>query len=158
MATTDERSVHVETATQERTSRTFEPSAMPAGDATAVSLGVAQRVIGTLTELSIVAAKEHARLAAELQIAALEVLRESQSVAMRWPPAWPDGLTDPFRLYHRGLTETLDSAQRALTFMGASARLVVQAADRLQTAAADAGRHVREELAGSPATRQTPRG
>jgi len=42
----------VETATQERTSRTFEPSTMPDGDATTLAIGVTQRAIGALAELS----------------------------------------------------------------------------------------------------------
>jgi hypothetical protein len=147
----------VETATQERTSRTFEPSTMPDGDATILAIGVTQRVIGALTELSIVAAKENARLAAELQIAALDALHDSQSATLRWQPAWPDALADPLRLYQRGLTETLDSTQRALAFVGARARLVVQAADRLQGAAMDAGRRVRETLTSSAGGRENTR-
>jgi hypothetical protein len=65
----------VETPTQERSARTFEQAAMSGGEAAAVSLGVTQRLIGSLTELSIVAAKENGRLAAELQTAALDAAR-----------------------------------------------------------------------------------
>jgi hypothetical protein len=118
----------VETATQERTSRAFEQAAMSNGDAATFSIGVTQRVIGPLTELAIAATKESARLAAELQIVALEAL------------------TVPWQLYHRGCLETLESTRRALTLMGASARLVTQASDRLQTAAMDTGRRIREAL------------
>ena len=143
----------METATQERTSRLFEHS-MPDLEATAYSLGVAQRVIGSLTELSIVAAKENARLAAELQVTALEALHDSQSAALRWHPAWSDALTDPLRLYQRGFAEALESSQRALTLMGASARLVVQAADRLQTAATETGRRIRETMNGGTESRR----
>jgi hypothetical protein len=146
----------VETATQERTSRLFEQS-MPDGEAAAASLGVAQRLIGSLTELSIIAAKENARLAAELQITALEAVHDSHAAALRWQPAWTDALTDPVRLYQRGLAETLDSTQRALTLMGTSARLVVQAADRLQTAATETGRRIRETLDSSPGMGETRR-
>jgi len=135
----------VETATQERSARTFEQAAMSGGEAAAVSLGVTQRLIGSLTELSIVAAKENARLAAELQTAALDALRDSQSAAFRWHPAWSEAL-DPMRFYQRGLAETLESAERALTLMGTSARLVVQAADRMQSAATETGRRIRETL------------
>ena len=147
----------METATQERTSRTFDEATMPHNDAAAFSLGVAQRLISSLTELSIVAAKENARLAAELQITALEALHDAHSAALRWQPAWSDALTDPLRLYQRGLSETLDSSQRALTLMGASARLVVQAADRLQTAATDTGRRIRETLNSAPGVGETRR-
>jgi hypothetical protein len=90
---------------------------MSNGDAATFSIGVTQRVIGPLTELAIAATKESAHLAAELQIVALEAC-----------------------------LETLESTRRALTLMGASARLVTQASDRLQTAAMDTGRRIREAL------------
>jgi hypothetical protein len=118
----------VETATQERTSRAFEQAAMSNGDAATFSIGVTHRVIGPLMELAIAATKESARLAAELQIVALEAL------------------TDPWHLYHRGCLETLESTRRALTLMATSARLVTQTSGRLQTAAMDSGRRIREAL------------
>jgi len=147
----------VETATQDRTSRAFEPATMSNGDVAAFSIGVTQRVIGPLTELSIAAAKEYARLAAELQIVALEALRDAQSIALHRQSAWADGLTDPWHLYHRGCLDTLESTRRTLTLMGTSARLVTQAADRLQTAAMDTGRRIRETLEESSGTRETTR-
>ena len=148
----------METATQERTSRAFEQTtAKPNGDAAAFSIGVTQGVIGPLTDLAIVAAKENARLAAELQAVALDALHESQATVLRRLSVWPDMLTDPMNLYHRGFLETLDSAQRTLTFMGMSARLVTQAADRLQTAANDAGRRIRETVDGNSGTRESTR-
>ena len=147
----------METATQERASRAFEPATISNGDAAVFSFGVTQRVIGRLTELSMVAAKENVRLAAELQITALEALHESHSAALRRLSAWPDTLTDPLHLYHRGYLEVLDAAQRTLTFMTTTGRLVTQAADRLQTAALDAGRRVRESLETSSGLHETMR-
>ena len=136
----------METATQERTSRGFEHTTAPNGDAAALSIGVTQRVIGPLTEVSIAAAKEHARLATEIQILALEALHESHTAAMRRLSTWPEIAMDPLHLYHRVCLEALDSAHRALTFMGTTARLVTQSSERLQSAAMDAGRRVREAL------------
>src|SRR5206468_12316210 len=106
----------MDTTTQERTMRGFEPS-MLASDA---AIGATERVIGDLTELSIGAAKENARLVAELQIAAIDALHESHAAALRWQTMWPTALTDPLRLYQRALMETVDSTQRALTFVGAN--------------------------------------
>ena len=146
----------METATQERT-RAFAPATMSNGDAVAFSLGVNQRVIGPLMELSIAAAKEYARLAAELQIVALEALHDAQSTVLRRQSAWADGLTDPWDLYHRGCVDTLESTRRTLTLMSTSARLVTQAADRLQTAAMDTGRRIRETLESSSGARETTR-
>jgi hypothetical protein len=139
----------VDTATQERTSRAFEHTAPPNGDAAALSIGISQRVIGPLAELSMVAVKENARLATELSILALEAIQESHSAALRRLSAWPDALTDPLHLCHRGCRDALDSAQRALLLMATTARLVTQSAERMQTAATDAGRRVREALEGS---------
>ena len=138
----------METATQERTSRAFEQAAMSNGDAATFSIGVTQRVIGPLTELAIAATKESARLAAELQIVALEALHDAQSTVLRRQSAWIKGLTD---------LETLESTRRALTLMVTSARLVTQASDRLQTAAMDTGRRIRETLESSPGMRDTTR-
>ena len=134
----------METATQERATRGFEPLTTPAADAT---IAATQRVIGDLTELSIGVAKENARLVAELQMAAIDAIHESQAAALRWQTLWPEGLTDPLRVYQRAFMETVDSTQRALTFMGANARVVVHAVDRLQASVTDTGRRVRETLA-----------
>ena len=146
----------METATQERTTRNFEPATMPNGDAATRSIGVAQRVIASLAELSIVTAREHARLAAELHIVALEALHDAQLSILR-RPAWADGLIDPWSLYHQGLLEALESTRRALTVMGASARLVTQAADRLHSAAMDTGRRIQETLESSTGVREPAR-
>src|SRR5439155_321356 len=74
------------TATQERAARAFEQSAM-LGDTTATYLEINQRLIGDLTELSVGTAKENARLVAELQMATIDALHESQAAVLpsaRW--------------------------------------------------------------------------
>ena len=147
----------METATQERTSRAYEHTTAPNGDAAALSIGVTQRVIGPLTEVSIAAAKEHTRLATEIQILALETLHESHAAAMRRLAAWPETSMDPLNLCHRGWLEALDSAHRALMVMGTTARLVTQSSERLQAAATDAGRRVREALDSSSSLRESTR-
>jgi len=70
----------VDTATQERATRGFEPSTIHTDD---TPIGAAEKVIGELTELSIGAAKENARLVAELQMAAIDALHESHVAALR---------------------------------------------------------------------------
>ncbi|HEY7543093.1 MAG TPA: hypothetical protein VIF11_23345 [Methylomirabilota bacterium] len=146
----------METATQERTTRTFEPATMSNGDAAARSIGLTQRLMAPLAELSIAAAREQARLGAELHIVVLESLHDAHLSILR-RPAWADGLMDPWSLYHRGVLETLESTRRALTVVGASARLVTQAADRLHSAAMDAGRRIQETLESSTGTREPAR-
>jgi hypothetical protein len=122
----------VETATQERTSRVFEQALVSNGDAAAFSIDVTRQMIGPMTELAIVAAQERTRLVAELQIAALEAMHEAHAAMMR-------------------------GFLGALTLVGTSARLVTQASERLQTAAVDAGRRVRETLQESSGMRETTR-
>src|SRR6267143_5844005 len=100
----------METTTQELTTRGFEQSTIQT-DHTPV--GAAERVIGDLTEWSIGAAKESARLVAELQMAVFDALHESHGAALT---TWPVALADPLRLYQRAFMETIDSTQRALTF------------------------------------------
>jgi hypothetical protein len=51
----------------------------------------------------------------------------------------------------------MESTRRALTLMGTSARLVTQASDRLQTAAMDTGRRIRETLESGSGMRDTTR-
>jgi len=84
----------------------------------------------------------------------LEALHDAQSAILRRPAAWADGLVDPSSLYRRGLLDTLESTRHALTVMGTGARLVTQTADRLQTAAMDAGRRIRETLESSAGARR----
>ncbi len=144
----------MDTTTQERAPREFEQATTHADDQT---IGATERVIGDLTELSIGAAKENTRLVAELQIAAIDALHESHAAALRWQTMWPTALTDPLRLYQRALMETVDSTQRALTFVGANARVVVHAVDRLQATAMDTRRRVRETLASTSGLRESPR-
>jgi hypothetical protein len=139
------------TATQERATRAFEHSAM-LGDTTAAYLGTNHRMMGDVTELSVGAAKENARMVAELQMAAIDTLHESQAAVLRWQAMWPDALTDPLRWHQSALAELVASTQRTIAFAGAGARIVMQAADRMQTAAVDTGRRVRDIVEGSGAS------
>jgi hypothetical protein len=108
-------------------------------------------VIGDLAELSIGTLKESARLFAELQMAVLDTLRETQAAGLRLQSTWPDALTDPLGWYQKAVMETMDCTQRALACAGTNARALAQSVDRLQTAAADTGRRVRETLTSTAA-------
>ena len=125
------------TATQERAARAFEQSAM-LGDTTATYLEINQRLIGDLTELSVGTAKENARLVAELQMATIDALHESQAAVLRW--------------HQTAFAELVASTQRTISFAGAGARVVMQAADRMHAAAVDTGRRVRDIVEGSGAS------
>ncbi len=138
------------TATQERAAAAFEHSAM-LGDTTAAYLEMNQRLIGDLMELSVGTAKENARLVAELQMAAIDALHESQAAVLRWQSMWPDAVTNPLRWHQTAMAELVASTQRALSFAGAGARVVMQAADRMQAATVDTSRRVRDIVEGSGA-------
>jgi len=140
------------TATQERTARAFEHSATTVSDTTAAYLDINQRMIGDLTDLSVGAAKENARLVAELQMATIDALHESQAAVLRWQAMWPVALTDPLRWHQSALAEMVASTQRTFAFAGAGARVVMQAADRMQAAAVDTGRRVRDIVEASGAS------
>ena len=103
------------TATQERAARAFEQSAM-LGDTTATYLEINQRLIGDLTELSVGTAKENARLVAELQMATIDALHESQAAVLRWQAMWPEALMDPLRWHQTALAELVASTQRTISF------------------------------------------
>src|SRR5262245_39877251 len=62
-----------------------------------------QRILGQLVELSAGAAKESARLYAELQQTTVDVLRDTQSTALRWQSLWTDAFKDPVRFYQQTL-------------------------------------------------------
>src|SRR5262245_1406242 len=142
------------TTTQDRATRELESAMMQGGDA---AIGITQRVFGELTELSIGTAKENARLMAEVQAAAIDALRESQTAVLRWPVLWPEALTDPWHVYRKAFAETVDATQRALALTGTNTRLVAQSIERLQAMTTDTGRRLRETLASGPATREAPR-
>jgi hypothetical protein len=140
-----------QTTTHERAKRSFEPPTSLDSDAAAFCAGANQRVIGDLAELSIGTLKESARLFAELQMAVLDTLRETQAAGLRLQSTWPDALTDPLGWYQKAVMETMDCTQRALACAGTNARALAQSVDRLQTAAADTGRRVRETLTSTAA-------
>ena len=142
------------TTTQERATRDFEQAAVAGSEA---AIGATQRVIGDLTELSISTAKENARLAAEVQMAAIDAFRESQASVLRWQTFWPEVWTDPMRLYPRAFVELVDTAQRTLVLMGTNARVVAQSIDRFQTVATDSGRRLRDTMTSMPGMREATR-
>src|SRR2546428_7423991 len=130
----------------------LEHSASPLSDTTTAYLEANRRMIGDRAELSVGAAKENARLLAELQMATIDALHESHAAVLRWQEMWPDALTDPLRWQQKALAELVATTQRTLSFAGAGARVVMQAADRMQTAAVDTGRRVRDIMETSGAT------
>lgn len=143
-----------ESTTTERATRVLEHAA----EASAAGAEAHRRAVDELTDLSVGVAKEGARLSAELGQTALEAYRDGLAAAGRWQALWPDLVTDPVRWYQHALVESMDSGHRALTLFGTNARLMVEAADRLQAAAELTGRRMREALStGTQRTRESAR-
>jgi hypothetical protein len=105
-----------------------------------------QRILGQLVELSAGAAKESARLYAELQQTTVDVLRDTQSTALRWQTHWPEVFKDPVRFYQQTLVESVDGAQKAFRLVEGNAQAVARSAERWQASAEQAGRGIQETV------------
>ena len=105
-----------------------------------------QRILGQLVELSAGAAKENARLYAELQQTTVEVLRDTQASALRWQALWPEALKDPVGFYQQTCVESVDGAQKAFRLVDGNAQAVARSAERWQASAEQAGRGIQETV------------
>ena len=105
-----------------------------------------QKVLRDLTELTAATAKEGVRLYAELQQSAIEALRETQAVALRWQAAWQDSPKDPIAWYQTAMAESVDQAQKTFKLVEGNAQAVTRSAERLSTQAEQAGRGIQETL------------
>lgn len=105
-----------------------------------------QRVLRDFTELTAATAKEGVRLYAELQQGAIEALRETQAVALRWQSAWQDGPKDPIAWYQTAMAESVDQTQKTFKLVEGNAQAVTRSAERLSTQAEQAGRGIQETL------------
>jgi DNA/RNA-binding domain of Phe-tRNA-synthetase-like protein len=92
-----------------------------------------QRVLHEMVEFGAASAKETARLYAELQQSAIDVLRDSQAEALGWQAAWQDSAKDPVQLY-----------QKAFKVFETQAQAVTRSAERLQTSVEQAGKGIQE--------------
>lgn len=105
-----------------------------------------QKVLRDLTELTAATAKEGVRLYAEMQQGAIEALRETQAVALRWQSAWQDGPKDPIAWYQKAMAESVDQAQKTFKLVEGNAQAVTRSAERLGTQTEQAGRGIQETL------------
>ena len=105
-----------------------------------------QRILSQLVELSAGAAKENARLYAELQQTTVDVLRDTQATALRWQSLWTDAFKDPVRFYQQTLVESVDGAQKAFRLVEGNAQAMARSAERWQASAEQAGRSIQETV------------
>ena len=108
-----------------------------------------RRVLDDLSELSIAAVKETSELLADLQRSSLTALREQRDAAVRWHAMWPELFADPLRWYQTVLLESVDTAQRTFRLIGANAKALSQAGDRVHATAEQTGQRVQETLSTS---------
>ena len=91
----------------------------------------------------------------ELSIAAL---RGQHDAAVRWHAMWPELFADPLRWYQKVLLESVDMAQRTFRLIGANAKALSQAVDRVQATAEQTGQRVLETLSiSAPRAREAVR-
>jgi hypothetical protein len=105
-----------------------------------------QRVMRELVDLSVGAAKESVRLYAELQQGAIEAVRESQVTALKWQANAQDAPKDPMQWYQKALVESVDGAQKFFRMLEGNAQAVTRSAERLQTAAEQAGKGIQQTV------------
>jgi len=108
-----------------------------------------RRVLDDLSELSIAAVKETSELLADLQRSSLAALRGQHDAAVRWHAMWPELFADPLRWYQKVLLESVDTAQRTFRLIGANAKALSQAVDRVHATAEQTGQRVQETLSTS---------
>lgn len=109
--------------------------------------GANQRVLRELAELSATAAKEGARLYADLQQSGIDALRDAQATALHWQSAWQETPRDPLAWYHRALAHGVENTQRWFRVLEGNAQAVTRTAERLQATAEQAGKGIQESLA-----------
>ena len=105
-----------------------------------------QRILSQMADLGAGAAKETARLYAEMQQATVDVLRDSQASALRWQALWPEAIKNPAAFYQQTLVESMDGAQKAFRLAEGNAQAIAKSAERWQASAEQAGRGIQETV------------
>ncbi len=107
------------------------------------------RVMRELVELGSVAAKEWARLYADLSRAGLDAVKESQTWLLRWQAGWREAATDPTGWCQRVMQDTVSGTQQVFRLAEESAQAVSRAAERMQATTEQAGKGIQETFAGA---------
>jgi hypothetical protein len=101
-----------------------------------------QRVMRELVDLSASTAKEGVRLHAELQAAAVQAVRDGQSLFLNGQSSLPDAATDPLGFCQKTITESVESAQKTFRLLEGNAQAITRSAERLQATAEQAGKEI----------------
>lgn len=104
----------------------------------------AQRALHDVAELSAQATQEGARQLTEWQQTNMDLMREMQTLALRWSMAWPEFWFAPIQGYQRSLEESLHAGQRVIELARRNAETLAQSCQRLERAADDTTRTLAE--------------
>jgi hypothetical protein len=96
---------------------------------------VTQQAMRNMLELSSHTTQESAGQMAECLRMNVDGLRELQAAALRWQMIWPEAFRDPMRYYQRSLEQSIEATQRLLELTRRNAETMVQACQRMETAA-----------------------
>jgi hypothetical protein len=107
---------------------------------------VNQRVLREMTELAAGTAKESVRLYAELQQGAIDALRDSHAVTLRWQESWQQGAKDPLLWYQTALAEGVEAAQKMFRYVEGNVQAVARSAERLQASTEKTGKDIQETV------------
>jgi hypothetical protein len=109
-----------------------------ATESLAVAGALTQHVVHTMLELEAHAGQEGARCLAEQYRIDIDMVRELQEAALRWPTTWPEMLRDPMRWCLHSLEQQAALTQTYLGAVRQNAEAVTQCLRRIETSAAEA--------------------
>jgi hypothetical protein len=115
----------------------------------------ARHALRDVAGLSARTRQEGARQLSEWQQANLELVREMQTVALRWFTIWPEFWCAPLHGYQRALEESIDTGHRVIELTRRNAETLAQSCQRLERAADDTTRTVGEAFREASTRRQT---
>ena len=92
---------------------------------------VNQRILRELVTFSTGAAKEGIRLSAEIQLAAVEAVKDGQTFLLQRQAELPDAPKDPVGWYQRSVLESVDGMQKALKLVEGTTQAVTRSAERV---------------------------
>ncbi len=108
---------------------------------------VNQRVLNEMVTVSVGAAKEGIRLSAEIQLAAVEAIKDGQTFLLRRTPDLQEASRDPMSWYQRNMLEAMDGTQRAFKLVEGASQAVTRSAERVRTSAEQAAREIQSSFA-----------
>jgi hypothetical protein len=114
--------------------------------ATAALTEANQRVMSEFMGLSMETFQESARLLMQMQQSTLDMMRQSQAVAVRAQMAWPEAFKDPLRWYQSVCQESMEGARKAFDAVNGTSEAVTESVSRLQASTQQAGTKIEHAI------------